>query len=94
MAVLVRAGAVEGGGEAVVRVEEDEKGVRLEGRPDGIERWVVETGTEAGGAEDYAFDVGEGGEAGDFLDDGLGRGGEGEGCEGVNFPGVLGGKGF
>ena len=38
--------------------------------------------------------MGEGGEAGDFLDDGLRGGGEGEGGEGVDFPGVLGGERF
>lgn len=90
MAVFVRKGAVERGGETVVRVQEDEEGVGLEGSPDGIEGWVVETAGEASGSEDDAFDVGEGGEAGDFLDDGIRGGGEGEGCEGVDFPRIAG----
>ena len=94
MAVFVCAGTVERGWETVVWVQEDEEGVRLEGRPDRVESWVVETGGEAGGAEDYAFNVGEGGEAGDFLDDGFRGGGEGEGGEGVDFGGVLRGEGF
>ena len=57
----------------------------FEGCPDGIEGWVVETGTEACGAEDYAFDVREGFEPGDFFYDSLRRGGEREGGEGVYF---------
>ena len=94
MAVFVRKWAVEGRGEAVVWVKEDEEGVGLEGFPDGIEGWVIKTEGEAGGAEDDAFDVGEGGEAGDFLNYGLRSGGEGEGCEGVDFPGMAGGEVF
>lgn len=91
VAVFGGAGAVNGGWETVVGVEEDEEGVGFEGCPDGIESWVIETGAEACGAEDYAFDVGEGFEAGDFFYDGLRRGGEGESREGVDFACVLGG---
>ena len=94
MAVFGGAGTVEGRWETVVRVEEDEEGVGFEGCPDGIESWVVETGAEASGAEDNAFDVRESFEAGDLFYDGLRRGGEGESREGVDFAWVLGGYFF
>ena len=85
MAVFGGPGTVKGRWEAVVWVQEDEEGVGFERCPDGIEGWVVETGAEAGGAEDYAFDVGEGLEAGNLFYDGLRRGGEGESRKGVDF---------
>ena len=85
VAVVAGAGAVDGAGEAVVRVEEDGEGFFRERRPDGFEEGVVEAAVgEAGGAEDDAADVWVGGgrEAVDFGDDVGGRGGEREGGEG------------
>ena len=50
-------------------MHEDQQLCLLEGCPEGIEGAIVETGAETGGAENDAFDMCEGREAGDLGDD-------------------------
>ena len=91
VAVVAGAGTVDGAREAVVRVEEDEERGRREGGPDGFEEGVVEAARgQAGGAEDDAADVCEGGRQAVDLGDDVGGGrGEREGGEGVeSVPGT------
>lgn len=64
MAGFSGARAEYGGGEAVVRVQEEGEMGGGEGGEDGEEGGVVEAGAETGGAEDHAAAVGEGLEVG------------------------------